>query len=423
MVVTLNVGRGKIARALPNGNTLNVQPNADTVNVQEWIGQDGLGERISDKYLSYDEYGEYRRQNPDLDLPDYRPPKIRKPGTNANGNTMGAVVGETPSAKVQAAQANPPVQAETPKEEGWWNSWGSSVVHTVLDVGGAIPVVGIFSDGLNAGIYAAEGDMANAAISGVSAAANLIPGGGAATKAGKLAYKGGKMALEKAEKELAEKLLKERLEKEAAERLAKEKLEKEAAQKAEAGGGGGSKNKDSQVKKGKKPKCGGRASYGRQGGDFLEHEMERDHVPNVAALRAKARQRLKERGLRLTPEAMDALMGKKGKSGQLEGGKIYNHAQTIAVPKDVHRESPTTGNHDNHKDSKNLEAAAKRDTKNHRDKIKKSDNHKDCLEALEEASEVIDNISNDQYDEFLDNLIDDARHGKRTTNPWKGIIK
>lgn len=423
MVVTLNVGRGKIARALPNGNTLNVQPNADTVNVQEWIGQDGLGERISDEYLSYDEYDKYRRENPDLDLPEYHPPKIRKPGTNANGNTIGAVVGETPSAKVQAAQANPPVQAETPKEEGWWGSWGSSVVHTVLDVGGAIPVVGIFSDGLNAGIYAAEGDMANAAISGVSAAANLIPGGGAATKAGKLAYKGGKMALEKAEKELAEKLLKERLEKEAAERLAKEKLEKEAAQKTEAGGGGGgSKKKDSQVKKGKKPKCGGRATYGKQAGDFLGNEMERDHIPNVASLKDMAEKMLLEDGIDLTPAQRDSLFGKVGKNGQREGGKIYTHAQTVAVPKEIHRASPTTGNHENYKDSKDLAGAARRDTKNHRDAIEKSDNHKDCAKALEEASKVIDKISNDQYKKFLNSLIDDALEGKRTTNPWKGIL-
>jgi flagellum-specific peptidoglycan hydrolase FlgJ len=422
VVVTLNVGRGKIARALPNGNTLNVQPNADTVNVQEWIGQDGLGERISDEYLSYDEYDKYRRENPDLDLPEYHPPKIRKPGTNANGNTIGAVVGETPSAKVQAAQANPPVQAETPKEEGWWGSWGSSVVHTVLDVGGAIPVVGIFSDGLNAGIYAAEGDMANAAISGVSAAANLIPGGGAATKAGKLAYKGGKMALEKAEKELAEKLLKERLEKEAAERLAKEKLEKEAARKTEAGGGGGSKKKDSQVKKGKKPKCGGRATYGKQAGDFLGNEMERDHIPNVASLKDMAEKMLLEDGIDLTPAQRDSLFGKVGKNGQREGGKIYTHAQTVAVPKEIHRASPTTGNHENYKDSKDLAGAARRDTKNHRDAIEKSDNHKDCAKALEEASKVIDKISNDQYKKFLNSLIDDALEGKRTTNPWKGIL-
>ncbi|AGU52884.1 hypothetical protein VAPA_2c03230 [Variovorax paradoxus B4] len=68
-------------------------------------------------------------------MPELKP---RKPGTNANGNTLGSVVGETPSTAGKAKQANPEVKPETPKEESWWNSWGSSVVHTVFDVGGAI---------------------------------------------------------------------------------------------------------------------------------------------------------------------------------------------------------------------------------------------------------------------------------------------
>ena len=84
--------------------------------------------------------------------------------------------------------------------------------------------------------------------------------------------------------------------------------------------------------------------------------------------------------------------------------------------------SPSTGNHEIYKDSKDLAGAARRDTRNHRDAIEKSDNHKDCAKALEEASEVIDKISNDQYKKFLNNLIDDALEGKRSTNPWKGIL-
>ncbi len=400
MAVTLNVGRGKIARALPNGNTLNVQPNADTVNVQEWIGQDGLGERISDSYLSYDEYDEYRRQNPDLDLPEYHPPKIRKPGTNANGNTLGAVVGETPSAKVQAAQANPPVQAETPKEEGWWSSWGSSVVHTVLDVGGAIPVVGIFSDGLNAGIYAAEGDMANAAISGVSAAANLIPGGGAATKAGKLAYRGGKMALEKAEKELAEKLLKERLEKEAAERLAKEKLEKEAARKAEAGGGGGSKKKDSQVKKKvkPKPKCGQKGPYK----DRSKHDnegMNWDHIPSQKALLERAAE---IKGTPLT---------------KAEKAAIVDNAPTIATPTALHQDhSESFGGRQHQKidgvrrptrDSQDLQRAAKENTEKILKEIDKYD--PGCKGKYREAAEEITKMTHDQWTKWLKQAMKSAR--------------
>jgi flagellum-specific peptidoglycan hydrolase FlgJ len=357
----------------------------------------------------------------------------RAGGTNANGNTVGPVVGETPSTAGPAEQANPEARPETPKEEGWWGSWGSSITHTVLDVGGVIPVVGIFSDGANAAIYAAEGDYVNAAISGASAAANLVPGGGIAAKAGKVAIKGAlkggeRMGIRQAEKLLAERIAKEKLEKEAAEAAAKEAEEaaakKAAAKETEAeAGGGGSKKKDTEVKaKGKKPKCGGRATYGKQAGDFLGHEMERDHIPNVASLKARAEQLLSDDGIVLSEAQRDSLFGKVGKSGQREGGKIYTHAQTIAVPKDVHRASPTTGNHENHKDAKNLSEAARRDTKNHRDAIEKSDNHKDCAQALKEASDVIDKISNDQYEKFLNNLIDDALKGARTTHPWKGIL-
>jgi hypothetical protein len=238
MTVTIDIDPA-FSRPVGGGGRLVGYNNADSVSMLYFPSDLGPAEKTW--HMSHEQYEELRQAQPTLELPELKP---RKPGTNANGNTLGSVVGETPSSAGKATQGNPEVKPETPKEEGWWGSWGSSVVHTVLDVGGAIPVVGIFSDGINAGIYAAEGDMVNAAISGASAAANLIPGGGAATKAGKLAYKGGKMALEKAEKELAEKLLKEQLEKEAAERLAKEKLEKEAAQKAEAGGGGGSKKND-----------------------------------------------------------------------------------------------------------------------------------------------------------------------------------
>ncbi|MGC1010100.1 Rhs-family protein, partial [Pantoea agglomerans] len=61
-----------------------------------------------------------------------------------------------------------------------------------LDVLGAVPIVGTVADGANAAIYTAEGDYGNAALSAASAAANFVPGGGAAFKAGKLAAKAGK---------------------------------------------------------------------------------------------------------------------------------------------------------------------------------------------------------------------------------------
>ena len=35
---------------------------------------------------------------------------------------------------------------------------------------------------------------------------------------------------------------------------------------------------------------------------------------------------------------------------------------------------------------------------------------------------TIGKISNKQYDSFLGKLIDDTVSGKKTTNPWKGIL-
>ncbi|MGC0927743.1 RHS repeat-associated core domain-containing protein [Pantoea agglomerans] len=104
----------------------------------------------------------------------------------ATGNTIGKLqYAPAPQGHVAAGSANPP------KKKSWWSSYGDWV-HTGLDVLGAVPVVGAVADGANAAIYTAEGDYGNAALSAASAAANFVPGGGAAFKAGKLAAKAGK---------------------------------------------------------------------------------------------------------------------------------------------------------------------------------------------------------------------------------------
>ncbi|WP_145055522.1 DUF6531 domain-containing protein, partial [Mixta calida] len=109
----------------------------------------------------------------------------------ATGNTIGKLqYAPAPQGNVAAGSANPP------KKKSWWSSYGDWV-HTGLDVLGAVPIVGVVADGANAAIYTAEGDYGNAALSAASAAANFVPGGGAAFKAGKLAAKTGK-ALEAA---------------------------------------------------------------------------------------------------------------------------------------------------------------------------------------------------------------------------------
>lgn len=67
-----------------------------------------------------------------------------------------------------------------------FGSWLKQNAHGVLDVAGFIPGVGAVADLANAGLYAAEGDYANAALS----AAAAVPGIGDAAAAAKLANRG-----------------------------------------------------------------------------------------------------------------------------------------------------------------------------------------------------------------------------------------
>ncbi|HDR9086724.1 hypothetical protein [Burkholderia vietnamiensis] len=158
---------------------------------------------------------------------------------------------------VPAASANPPVAAETAAEAGWF-SRAMGYVHGGLDVLGAIPEVGAVFDGANGLIYAAEGDYAQAAISGGSVVADLVPGLGTAGKAVKYGAKGvAKLGAKEAAEQVAKqeaKVLAEKEAKQLAEREAKhaaeqaaKKAEKEAAEKAEketASNGGKGSGKD-----------------------------------------------------------------------------------------------------------------------------------------------------------------------------------
>ena len=142
------------------------------------------------------------------------------------GNTQGLIVPQTqPNASGPGNSAPPP--KPTPKEEGWWNRWGSDALHTTLDVVGLIPGVGEVADGANALVYLAEGDKVSAALS----AAAMLPIGGQAATAAKMAKKGAQALEKQAAKKAAEEAV-EHSAKEAAEKAAKEKLEREAAEKA-----------------------------------------------------------------------------------------------------------------------------------------------------------------------------------------------
>jgi hypothetical protein len=122
------------------------------------------------------------------------------------GNTIGRLYGPTPMSDVPAADANPPIVAETPEEAAWIAS-----IHNGLDALGAIPEVGAIFDGANALIYAVQGNAVQAGISGGAAALDLVPGVGTAGKVAEFGIKGAaklaaKDAAERAAKHEAEHL-------------------------------------------------------------------------------------------------------------------------------------------------------------------------------------------------------------------------
>ncbi len=71
-------------------------------------------------------------------------------------------------------------------------------VHGTLDVAGMVPVIGEVADGVNAGLYAAQGDFVNAGIS----LAGMIPVGGQAITGTRVAVKVGGEVLQQAEKQV-----------------------------------------------------------------------------------------------------------------------------------------------------------------------------------------------------------------------------
>lgn len=74
------------------------------------------------------------------------------------------------------------------------------IVHGALDIAGFIPVLGAVPDGINAGIYALEGDWSNAGLSAVA----MVPGWGDGVKLGAIGVKSAIKITEKAAIRLGE---------------------------------------------------------------------------------------------------------------------------------------------------------------------------------------------------------------------------
>jgi hypothetical protein len=100
--------------------------------------------------------------------------------------TKGQFLEQAPpsTTKVDASGSgnNPDAKPQTPKEESWWSK-ASPWVHGALGVASFVPGLSVVTGGLDAAIYAGEGNYVEAGI----AAASMIPGGKVVTTVGKVA--------------------------------------------------------------------------------------------------------------------------------------------------------------------------------------------------------------------------------------------
>lgn len=182
-----------------------LQANGDDTVQADIFGTDPQGNPSHKSFILNEQgYEQLRKELFDNELATMPPFSSLK-----SGNTIGRVVGETAPAEVPASQANPPIEAETDAEKGWWDS-ASPWVHGGLDVLGFLPGLGAIPDLINAGIYAAEGDAVNASLSAVAA----IPFAGDAIKGGVLVGRGsrflGKKSATNAIKETSQEATKHR---------------------------------------------------------------------------------------------------------------------------------------------------------------------------------------------------------------------
>ncbi|WP_232490455.1 hypothetical protein [Burkholderia ubonensis] len=301
------------------------------------------------------------------------------------------------------ASSNPPVKPETPKEDGWWSA-ASPWVHGVLGVASFVPGLSVVTGAVDAGIYAAEGNMVEAGLS----AASMIPGGKVVTTAGKLA-KGaaglvkGAHAAEEAAK--AAKLAKEaeqaakaaKLAREAEEAAKLKRAEEEAARlrKVEEEANAGGKGRDGKKVKGKKKlKCGEYGKYGDLKKKTGEGKFDRDHIPSKAALKAKAAEL---KGGRLTKAEADA---------------IDKAADAVAIPRQAHIDvSPTYGQTaaDAAKDAQDLAGSARRDVEEMLKKIDEYDADGGCKKAYQKAARRVLRKSNEDFVKWLAEVMKNAK--------------
>jgi len=138
-------------------------------------------------------------------------------------------------------------------------------------------------------------------------------------------------------------------------------------------------------------KCGELGQYGPQKNVSGQNKYDRDHIPSKAALKAKAAELLQT-----SVKGLGCL-----------ATKIDNAALTIVIPKAAHQQfSPTYGQTpaEAAEASKDLQGAAKEDTAKMKENLHKVD--PECVEAYKEAAEKIEKITNEEYENWLWDIIE-----------------
>jgi hypothetical protein len=208
----------------------------------------------------------------------------------------------------------------------------------------------------------------------------MIPFAGWGATAGKAGYKATREvaegATEKAAREAAEK------------KAAQEGAEKEARQKNGA-----------QIKQKKKKlmECAEKGRYGDLKKKTGEGKFDRDHIPSKEALKRRAE---KIKGKELTPA---------------EAKAIEDQAWTIAIPKIAHQEGSRTYGRRNAEvlgdDVWDLAKAAKDDVEDMLKYIKENPDvfGKDCADLYKEATEEMLQMTDQDYVDFLDKILDNKK--------------
>ena len=136
-----------------------------------------------------------------------------------------------------------------------------------------------------------------------------------------------------------------------------------------------------------KMKCGELGQYGEQQKVSGGGKSDRDHVPAKSSLLLKAR---------------ELNFGNKLKTCQENA--IVKGALAIVIPKEIHQKFSETygGRATPEADAKNLQKAAKDNLKAIQD-CRKLDEA--CSEAYKKAAEKIEKITNEQYDDWLEDML------------------